>query len=109
MDRGTQPQAPADRAGTLAPVSVLARASWRRRWHAVVVAGLLFGIAAGVGLGSLAGDASPPPCSTAIWPPAMRPTSRSILGGVTPRSMPLCVRYRTSPPPTTGWSTGHSR
>jgi hypothetical protein len=39
----------------LAPVALVARADLRRRWQAVVVAGLLFGIAAGVGLASLAG------------------------------------------------------
>src|SRR5262245_59407293 len=39
----------------LAPVVVLARAEMRKRWRAVVIAGLLFGVAAGVGLGSLAG------------------------------------------------------
>jgi hypothetical protein len=39
----------------LAPVALIARADLRRRWQAVVVAGLLFGIAGGVGLASLAG------------------------------------------------------
>ena len=40
---------------TLAPAALFARADLRRRWQGVVIAGLLFGIAAGIGLASLAG------------------------------------------------------
>ena len=48
-------QAPVGMMAAFAPTALLAGADLRRRWKGVVVAGLLFGVAAGVGLASVAG------------------------------------------------------
>jgi len=45
----------ASRGQTLAPVALVARANLRRRWRTVVAVGLLFGLAAGIGLACLGG------------------------------------------------------
>jgi hypothetical protein len=48
-------QTPVGMTPALAPAALLARADLRRRWQGAVIAGLLFGVPAGIGLASLAG------------------------------------------------------